>query len=224
MRGSLCTEAPAEDTSLPKEDSTLLNEESSLTSEQPAEASTLPSDCDDPTILSEVMTLLNEDPALLFEDMTILQSVTPDSSEKSSVLAPSISPLHSYSCGSPSPFSSPSPTPSLFESEEAAAACASLDELDPDPVIDEPLECSTWCGMKLVTDNVDFNITPSFQRVDKVKQSLHYVHTYGVKDRVDLSSLSDDPPKNPKHDANDLMPSTGDVTRLKEVFCILLSR
>ncbi len=233
------------DPTLPNEDSILPSEESSLMSEDPTtprEICTLPCEdsillipSEDPTLPFEDMTLPSEDPTLQSEGMMLLSedptflsekyTATTDSSEKSSIIAPSISPLHSYSCGSPSP--SPSPFPTLsFESEEAATACVSLDEVD--PVINSHAghagDEKPWCGIKLVADNVDFNITPSFQRVNKVKQSMHYVHTYGVKDRVDLSSLSDESPQNRNYDANDLLPSTEDITSLKEDFCTLLSR
>lgn len=140
------------------------------------------------------------------------ESVSADSSDNSSVIAPSVSPLQSihsvsYSCGSPTP----SPLSlSIFESEEAAAALNQLEAATTLDKVELPKQSSpgyeqqiqnVWCGFKLVMDNIDMNISPSFQRVDKTKKSLHYVHTYAVKDRVDLSIVSDKPPAFCKRDA-----------------------
>lgn len=226
----------SEDLTFPNESCTIQSDDPTLPSEVsedptsllftlPTEEPTLQSkdttEIEETTLQSEGMTVSSKDPIFLSEEYTAT-----DSSEKSSVIAPSISPLHSYSCGSPTPSPSPSPSLEVFESQEAAAACALLDVVEPTihSQADDEKPVERWCGVKLVIDNVDFNITPSFQRVNKVKKSLHYVQTYGVKDRVDLSSLSNEPPRNRKRDANDLMPSPQDIASLKEDFCILLSR
>ena len=105
-------------------------------------------------------------------DPTDLSDVSVGSSENSSdysVTAPSISPLHSahsYSCGSPT-------TPSPTHCEQAAMLTTF--ELPRQPSPRHEKHDQHWCGFKLVMDNIDMNITPAFQRVDKVKQSLHYV-------------------------------------------------
>lgn len=83
---------------------------------------------------------------------------------------------------------------------------------------------SMWCGYKIVIDNIDKNVSPSFQRLDKEKQSLHYTHGYAVKDRVDMSNLSEESPKPCDHVPSDLLPSSDDVTALKKELHILLSR
>ena len=62
-------------------------------------------------------------------------------------------------------------------------------------------------------------MTPSFQRLDKTKKSLQYVHSYAVKDRVNLCDLSDDPPAPCKHLAEDLLPSAADIER---DFCVYI--
>jgi len=51
-----------------------------------------------------------------------------------------------------------------------------------------------WCGFKLVFDDIDKNVKPRFQRNEIKSQSLHYVHAYAVKDRINMASLSDLPP------------------------------
>ena len=45
---------------------------------------------------------------------------------------------------------------------------------------------SWWCEYKIVADNIDRNITPSFQWLDWQKELLNYLHAYAVKDRVDM--------------------------------------
>ena len=37
---------------------------------------------------------------------------------------------------------------------------------------------SLWCGYRFILDNLDNNISPSFQRMNNPKQSLHHVHGY----------------------------------------------
>jgi hypothetical protein len=70
---------------------------------------------------------------------------------------------------------------------------------------------SPWCGFKAVLDNVDEEISPSFQRLDKPKQSMHQVRAYAVKDRVDMSGMSDKPLPPRDYSAKDLLPSTEDM-------------
>lgn len=49
-------------------------------------------------------------------------------------------------------------------------------------------------GYVIVVDNVDKNLRPSHQREDRQTKSLHITHSYAVKNRVDVSMLSDEPP------------------------------
>ena len=49
-------------------------------------------------------------------------------------------------------------------------------------------------GFVIVVDNVDKNFRPSHQREDRQTKSLHITHSYAVKNRVDISMLSDEPP------------------------------
>lgn len=56
---------------------------------------------------------------------------------------------------------------------------------------------STWDGFKIVGDNVDKNVRPSFQRQEHQTRSLHHFHAYAVRDRVSCSSLSDNPKAEP---------------------------
>ena len=47
---------------------------------------------------------------------------------------------------------------------------------------------------KLVFDNIDKTVKPRYMRLESQTKSLHYVQLYAVKDRVNLSHLSQVPP------------------------------
>ena len=64
----------------------------------------------------------------------------------------------------------------------------------PLPAKDAPTPCLQWHGFKIVGDNIDKNLRPRHQTIDKQTQSLHYFNCYASLDRVDLSSFSSDPP------------------------------
>ena len=57
--------------------------------------------------------------------------------------------------------------------------------------------------MKICGDNIDWSIHPRYIRSNQQTQSVHYFHSYAIKDRVDISTLSDVPPQN--------LPSTSEV-------------
>ena len=46
---------------------------------------------------------------------------------------------------------------------------------------------------KLVGDNIDKNIRPRDVRINSQTVSLHYYHSYALRDRIDLTSLEDSP-------------------------------
>lgn len=66
-------------------------------------------------------------------------------------------------------------------------ACASTISL---PVTSSPIGSTEnkWCGFKIVMDNIDMNIQPRHQTFERRPQSVHYVNTYAVKDRIDFSA------------------------------------
>jgi len=80
-----------------------------------------------------------------------------------------------------------------------------------------------WHGFKLVGDNIDKNVRPSFSRTDKNTQSLHCFHNYAVLDRVNFSSLSDVTPRT-QVDAEKLLISQDDVAQLESDAITLISR
>lgn len=82
-----------------------------------------------------------------------------------------------------------------------------------------------WFGYKFVGDNIDKNIKPRFQRQEcHTGQSLHYFHGYAVRDRVDLSSYSDAVPAYVKPDPAVLLPSSNELSMLKDELIVLVSR
>ncbi len=46
-----------------------------------------------------------------------------------------------------------------------------------------------WPGFKIVGDNIDKNVRPSYQRLDRQTQSLCYFHSYAVRNNLDLSAV-----------------------------------
>ncbi|XP_019858884.1 PREDICTED: uncharacterized protein LOC109587103 isoform X2 [Amphimedon queenslandica] len=80
-----------------------------------------------------------------------------------------------------------------------------------------------WKGFKLVGDNVDKNIHPSFDRIYSHTLSLHYYHCFAVLDRIDLTGVSDSN-SNRVIELSTLLPSTDDVILMKKYFSILISR
>ena len=81
-----------------------------------------------------------------------------------------------------------------------------------------------WFGYKFVGDNIDKNVKASHQRHELKGQSLHHFHGYAVKDRINLSGVSDEAPAFRTPDPALLLPTTQDVSSLKEEFCVLVSR
>ena len=81
-----------------------------------------------------------------------------------------------------------------------------------------------WSGYKFVGDNIDKNVRPRFQRQEARGQSFHHFHGYAVRDRVDLSKLSDKPPAHTTPEPSILLPSQTDLNCLKEELTILIAR
>lgn len=78
---------------------------------------------------------------------------------------------------------------------------------------------------KLVGDNIDKDVKPRQMRFDYQTRSLHYFHTYALQDRVDLSSLSDEPRPLPTPiDLTVILPDKADDECLQNNFAILMSR
>lgn len=81
-----------------------------------------------------------------------------------------------------------------------------------------------WTGLKIVGDNIDKNIQPSYQRVNHQTVSLHYFHSCVVGDQIDLSFLSDIAPSHVSLSPSAVLPSADDLDAMKKEFQVLVSR
>eukprot|EP00731_Ephydatia_muelleri_P002182 Em0001g2182a len=83
-----------------------------------------------------------------------------------------------------------------------------------------------WYGFRLVGDNVDKNVKPRDMRLNSQTTSLHYFHTYAVKDRICFSHLSTDPIEIVQDSINFEMfyPIVGDNTQLVSNLETLVAR
>ena len=62
-------------------------------------------------------------------------------------------------------------------------------------------------GYTIVGDNYDTGVKPRYMRSDNQAKDLHYFHLYAVRDRVDLSGTSEEPPSlNPDINLSELLP------------------
>ena len=77
-------------------------------------------------------------------------------------------------------------------------------------------------GYKIVFDNIDKNVAPRFMRNEHQTRSLHYVHSYAVKDRLDFSNLSSQRPTN--FNVFGVIPDVEDYKYLKSDFAVLIKR
>lgn len=93
-----------------------------------------------------------------------------------------------------------------------------------EPMADETEvpDLSVTAGYKIVFDNVDKNVKPRYMRSDSQTRSLHCVHCYGVKDRVDFSEFSDTTPT--EVTPFDIIPTLEDYKSLKNDFSVLVAR
>lgn len=81
-------------------------------------------------------------------------------------------------------------------------------------------------GAKLVGDNVDKNLRPRHQTIEKQTQSLHYFNCFACLDRVDLSGLSDLAPivDIKSIDIKVVLPSSEDLDQLLSNFAVIATR
>ena len=73
-----------------------------------------------------------------------------------------------------------------------------------------------WTGFKIVGDNIDKNIRPANQRIDRRTQSFHYFHSYAVLDRIDWTEASISQPVVEDLDPRSFLLTPSEVERLKE--------
>ena len=84
-----------------------------------------------------------------------------------------------------------------------------------------------WCGFKIAMDNIDMNIRPRHQTFERQTQSLHYVNSFALKDRIDFSSFEHatvNTVLHPESLHDVLLPSASDREALMANFVILAGR
>ena len=103
--------------------------------------------------------------------------------------------------------------------DQPSSETVSASEDDSDPTIG-------WCGFRIVGDNIDKTVRPRDMRHNHQSTSLHYFHSYAVKDRVDVSDLSPEVPlvTSKEIDVNLFLPSPEDCQSLEANFCTLMTR
>lgn len=79
-------------------------------------------------------------------------------------------------------------------------------------------------GYCIPCDNLDQNVRPSYQRQDRTTNSLHYFHSYAVKNRIDISTYSDDPPDSLEISPDKILPTQADLRELQCDFKKLIER
>ena len=84
-------------------------------------------------------------------------------------------------------------------------------------------------GYKIVGDNIDKNVRPRYTRQHSKTLSMHCYHSYAVRDRVNISGLSDEVPNLQRVPllsvpVTDILPSQTDEISIKHNFAILVSR
>lgn len=97
----------------------------------------------------------------------------------------------------------------------------------PDPVHQVP-----WNGFKIVGDNIDKAVKPRYMRESTDAQSLHYFHSYAVKDRLNLHGCSDVPQSRPQEWSMEMyqevsrtvLPTSEDHRRLDDDFSHIVTR
>ena len=148
----------------------------------------------------------------------------PSSSPESMEVDPcSSSSLSSPACPPYSPISSSSSSPHHFLNQEFDEAVQNYHS----PVLCRPTDPpQPWHGYKLVGDNIDKNVKPRHQTLERQTNSLHYFNCYAVHDHLDLSSCSDDPPKVDLRtlDVDTILPSQQDLDDLITNVAIIAGR
>ena len=81
-----------------------------------------------------------------------------------------------------------------------------------------------WNGFKIVGDNIDKNIRPSFQQINHQTVSLHYFHSCVVGDRINLASLSDVAPSEVLLDPTSFLTNAMDLDAVKKEFPVHICR
>ena len=149
----------------------------------------------------------------------VLPTSTPQGSPTAvSPEAPPFSPL----TGGVLPTSMPQVSPTV--SHDAPTQTSAPECLLAAVSLDNPAR--TWYGFKLVGDNIDKNVRPRHQTLQRQTQSFHYFNSYAIKDRLDLSAMSDNPSTQDVEaiDVYTILPSAEDHEEILKNFAIIARR
>lgn len=109
-------------------------------------------------------------------------------------------------------------------SSAAVSPATSTSETTTLPAIVTPKPRSINAGYKIVFDNLDKTIKPRYMSIEKQSTSLHYVHGYAVKDRIDFSTYSAANESGKERNVFSLLPAASDYATLKRRFSIHVTR
>ena len=122
----------------------------------------------------------------------------------------------------------PSPSHSSSSSVDSniEASPETSDESDSTVSPEQLQYVSQQTTFKLVGDNIDKNVRPREMRSEHQTRSLHYFHAYAVRDRVDMSTFSNDAqlPVASAVNLQDLLPTSSDEVTMRENFVTLVGR
>ena len=119
--------------------------------------------------------------------------------------------------------------PSPCTNTEARSSSNSNSEVDICSEVDGegelclPTRAPVWKGLKLIGDNIDKSIRPSFQRYSNNTTSLHYFHYYALLGRIDLSKCLESLPTTALN-LQQLLVSTNDIHQLENDAIVFFSR
>ena len=145
-----------------------------------------------------------------------------DSSKEEHTIDPSSSPSTLESSHS-EPSTLASPTVSEFT--ESSSSSLNIDDFL-GPVSTSTSVPPALKTYRLVGDNIDKQVRPRDMRSDHQTRSLHYFHTYAVRDRMDLTDVSDQRPVIDLKTINldNILPISDDRKELLKNFGILFAR
>ena len=117
--------------------------------------------------------------------------------------------------------SSASSIPSSVETPPYSPLSGSSDD-----AVSLPPSSSNFPSFKMIGDNLDTYVKPREMRLDHQAKSLNFFNTYGVKGRVDVSQLEDNPclPDFDSFKEGDLLPSASDDAAIASNFTVLVAR
>ena len=99
--------------------------------------------------------------------------------------------------------------------------------IDPDVFLGPEFSSTTPLlpTFKIVGDNIDKEVRPRNMRSDYQARSLHYFHSYAVKDRINLDNCEDQPsaPDISSIDLEVLLPSDDDESTIRRNMGILIA-